>query len=188
MADSRSPLKITMIILASTVAIASTRAVPADEPVAAGAMRRREDIAAKVPFDHRLLRLMNDQFCQETPLFDVAIYDALPEAWSDADRRALPAAISARRLVIGRHYGLTPPPPGVQEFPLGLVPGTESGRPVVRANCLTCHSAELFGHAVVGLGNNRLIQPLNARTLYFTSATSMATSVLTFAMAAYCLF
>jgi carbonic anhydrase len=39
-----------------------------------------------------------------------------------------------------------------------------------------------------GLGNNRKIQPLNARTLYFTSATSMATSMLTFAMAAYCLF
>jgi hypothetical protein len=156
MADSRSPSKITMIILASTVAIASTRAVPADEPVAAGATRLSADVAAKMPFDHRLLQLMNDQFCQETPLFDVAIYDALPEAWGDADRRALPAATSARRLAIGRHYGLTPPPPGVQEFPLGLVPGTSSGRPVVRANCLTCHSAELFGHPVVGLGNNRL--------------------------------
>jgi mono/diheme cytochrome c family protein len=155
-ADSRSPSRIATIILAITVAIAITGAVPAGQPQAADAMRSRADIAAQVPFDHRLLRLMNDQFCQETPLFDVAIYDALPDAWGDADRRALPAGNPARRLAIGRRYGLTPPPPGVQEFPLGLVPGTESGRPVVRANCLTCHSTELFGHPVVGLGNNRL--------------------------------
>jgi cytochrome c5 len=155
-ADSRSPSKIATITLALTAAIAATCASSADEPVIADATRLPADVAAKMPFDHRLLQLMNDHFCQETPLFDVAIYDALPEAWSDADRRALPAATSAQRLAIGRHYGLTPPPPGVQEFPLGLVPGTETGRPVVRANCLTCHSAELFGHPVVGLGNNRL--------------------------------
>lgn len=156
MADSKSASKVAFVTLAITVAIAIIRAVPADQPEVADAMRLRADVAAKAPFDHRLLQLMNDQFCQETPLFDVAIYDALPDAWSDADRRTLPATAPARRIAIGRHYGLTPPPPGVQEFPLGLVPGIDEGRPVVRANCLTCHSAELFGHPVVGLGNNRL--------------------------------
>jgi len=41
-----------------------------------------------------------------------------------------------------------------------------------------------------GLGNNRKIQPLNARTLYFNSdsAVTYATRMLTFAITAYCLF
>jgi len=41
-----------------------------------------------------------------------------------------------------------------------------------------------------GNGNNRVIQPLNQRTLYFTAdaATSITTSALAFAMAAYYLF
>lgn len=141
---------------ATALAIAVGCTVRADDPTIAAGPDRPPNIAALMPFDHRLLRLMNEHFVQETPLLDVAAYDALPEAWSEEERGTLPAANPARRLAIGRHYGLAPPPPGVQEFPLGLVPGTVAGRPVLRANCLTCHAGELFGHPVVGLGNTRL--------------------------------
>lgn len=109
-----------------------------------------------MPFDHRLLRLMNEHFTQETPLLDVATFDALPEAWSDADRQTLPDTNPARRLAIGQHYGLTAPPLGAGDFPLGLVPGTMAGRPMLRANCLICHAGELFGQPVIGVANTRL--------------------------------
>jgi len=109
-----------------------------------------------LPFDHQLARLMNQFFCQTTPLLRVDIYDALPEAWTEEERRGLPVAVHDRRRVIGRHYGLTPTPPDVQEFPLGLVAGMTAGRAVLHANCLLCHSGELFGQPVVGLANNRL--------------------------------
>lgn len=61
-------------------------------------------MAALVPFDHRLLRLMNDRFCQETPLLDVEVYDALPRAWDEEERGALPAANPDRRAAIGRKH------------------------------------------------------------------------------------
>lgn len=141
---------------ATALAITVGCTVLAGDPAIAAGPDRPANIAELLPFDHRLLGLMNEDFVQETPLLDVAAYDALPEAWSEADRRVLPATAPARRLAIGRHYGLTPPPPGTQEFPLGLVPGTAAGRPVLRSNCLVCHAGELFGHPVVGLGNTRL--------------------------------
>ncbi len=141
---------------ATALAIAVACTVLADAPAIAAEPEHPANIATLIPFDHRLLQLMNQHFVQETPMLDVTTFDALPDAWSEEDRDALPAGNPARRLAIGRHYGLTAPPPGAGEFPLGLVAGTASGRPVLRANCLTCHAGELFGHPVVGLGNKRL--------------------------------
>lgn len=83
---------------------------------------------------------------------DVALFDDLWTVWTgDARRRAAAAEPGARRALVLEHYGLVLDPDRGNDVPVAFA---EAGEGRWALNCLGCHSGQVDGALVHGLGGS----------------------------------